>query len=213
MSAPQTFSPFERLPAEMQTKIWEKAIEDEHDDRVVPLTYRTGYVILTDRVKQASKFFHTCPGSREAALSMYDLEVPVMKNGKPATVRLSTKLDIFVISPWGFTMGINAAGDLLFQRSTSCLTLSSLAKMERIMEHRIALDGPDSPARPIFNRALFRSVKVCYLRIDHQKPTIQGLTSQIAGGPRAQMDLLINYTNPAMYRELVADDNFEETDQ
>lgn len=214
MSALPTFTPFGRLPAELQTKIWEEAIQDEHDDRVVPLTYRTGYVILTDQVmKQSSKFFRACPGSREAAKSMYDLEVPVMKNGKPATIRLSTKLDIFVVSPWSYTMGINTTSNPLLQRSSSSLTLESLTKMERVMEHRIALDGPDSPAHPTFNRALFRSVKICYLRIDHQKPTAQGLPSQLSNGPRAQMDLLINHTNPATYRELIADNNFETTDQ
>ncbi|KAK8128721.1 hypothetical protein PG984_009829 [Apiospora sp. TS-2023a] len=215
MSAPQTFSQFVNLPAELQTKIWEQAIKDEHDDRVVPLTYRTGYVILTDQVKyQASKFLRVSFDSQEAAMSVYNLEVPVIKNGEPGIVRLSTKLEIFVISPWSYTMGISTAGNALFQRSTTPLSLDSLNKMERVVEHRIALDGPVSHARPLFNRATFRSVKVCYLRIDNQKPTTQGLASQIGGGGApTQMDLLINNTKPVMYRELSAQNGFEETDQ
>ncbi|KAK8060612.1 hypothetical protein PG996_010542 [Apiospora saccharicola] len=88
MSAPQTFSRFGDLPAELQTKIWEQAIKDEHDDRVVPLTYRTGYVILTDQVKyQASKFLRVSFDSQETATSVYNLEVPVIKNGEPGIAR------------------------------------------------------------------------------------------------------------------------------
>ncbi|KAK8052519.1 hypothetical protein PG993_003904 [Apiospora rasikravindrae] len=211
MSSLSTFPQFAKLPNELQIEIWKQAITDEHNDRVVALTYRQGHVILTDELmNKLSKFFSICYLSRHTVKKLYDVALPVLKQSGPGVVHLSTKLDIFLISPWAFTMGINIATNALFQPSSARLQPATLQKMKRVMEHQLDLGDLIYHPRPQLGRALFRSVKVCYLRQDHQRPTTRRLAAQIGGGPYTQMDLLRHYTNPDMYEKRTAEDDFEE---
>ncbi|KAK8080870.1 hypothetical protein PG997_008688 [Apiospora hydei] len=205
MPSPSTFSPFPRLPKELQIQILEDAIEEDNGDRVVALTYQTGHVILTQELlNNISKFFSVCKLSRDVAESMYNVKIPT-KNNKRGVVHLSTKMDIFFISPWAFTLGINinANGGALFPRSDTQLGLATLRKMKHIMEHRVNLGGPIASARrPLFNRSLFRSAKVCYFQVDRQRPMTQSLAAQTGHGPYTTMDLLTHYMKPKLYVEL-----------
>ncbi|KAK7955923.1 uncharacterized protein PG986_005145 [Apiospora aurea] len=214
MSTLSSFPLFAKLPNELQIEIWKQAIKDEHNDRVVALTFRQGHVILTDELmNKLSKFFSICYFSRDTAKKLYDVALPVLKQSGPGVVHLSTKLDIFLISPWAYTLGINIAGNALFQQSHARLQLATLQKMERVMEHQLDLGDLVYHPRPRFGRSVFRSVKVCYFRMDHQRPTTHRLAAQIGGGPYTRMDLLLHYMNPDLYKELTAENDLEERDE
>ncbi|KAK8042919.1 hypothetical protein PG994_013402 [Apiospora phragmitis] len=210
MSALSTFSPFSRLPTELQVKIWERAMANEHNDRVILLTHTSGHVMLTqDLLNTIPKFFTVCKTSRDTAKSVYDVRLPVVKNTyKLGAIPLSTRLDIFIISPWSFRVGIDpVANSAPFQRSDARLDHDVLAKMERAMQHRFALDGPTVHDRPLFRRSVFRSVKVCYLQVDHQSSAPQSIATQPGGRHVTPIDFWIHYMDPAMYRELTVEND------
>ncbi|KAK8080872.1 hypothetical protein PG997_008690 [Apiospora hydei] len=104
------------MPMEVQQMIWTEAIVSDHVDRVVPVLYGSNKIVLRSDITTLSKYFHLSPASRAAAQRVYDLQLPIVKDGKPGYVRLSSSLDIFFISAWGYTLGINAFSPL-FQLS------------------------------------------------------------------------------------------------
>ncbi|KAK8052517.1 hypothetical protein PG993_003902 [Apiospora rasikravindrae] len=203
MAALDHFHKLGEMPSELQVMIWKEAILDDCQDRVVPLLHNTNRVVLTSAIANLPKYFSLSSASRAAAESVYNLQVPFTnKNGKKGYVRLSTALDIFFVSPWGFTLGINVFKSSLFQLSTMPLPANALARLERVMEHHLDLTDLVYHVDPTFDRAVFSSANVCYIRLGYQRPTVRGL-SQFFSGPRPHtaVDLLEYCSNPAFYEE------------
>ncbi|KAK8128722.1 hypothetical protein PG984_009830 [Apiospora sp. TS-2023a] len=205
MSTLGQFGKFPELPYELQVKVWKEAIIADYTDRVVPVLHNTKRVVLPGNLMGPdSKFFSISESSSEAAEAIYDLSVLAHDNGSGEfqVVRLSTSLDIFFVSAWGFTLGIDTSGGS-FPMSVAPIPHNALAKVERVMEHYLDLGDLVHNVMPTFNRSLFQAVKVCYLRLDHEKPTPQILANLIGGGPYTQADVLAHYTNPAIYEEVI----------
>ncbi|KAK7958016.1 hypothetical protein PG988_012864 [Apiospora saccharicola] len=132
---------FSDLPREVQLMVFKEAIVADYTDRVVPVLGSNKRVVLTSRLTNPiSKYFRICSSSREAAQLIYDVPMSATtSDGKTREARLSTALDIFLVSAWGFTLGINVFGGL-FQMSDEPLPVSALAKVERVMEHSFIAD-------------------------------------------------------------------------
>lgn len=117
-----TFTLFEELPVELQMEIYQEAIIEEHNSRVVPVLNSTKRVVLTPDVMRDSKFFSLCKVAQNVAKSIYDCELQVTQNKVLKTIHLSTKRDIFLVGPWQYTIGINLnSGKQLSVFILSCL--------------------------------------------------------------------------------------------
>ncbi|KAK8042920.1 hypothetical protein PG994_013403 [Apiospora phragmitis] len=213
MSTLQHFPKLTQLPKELQRMVWKEAILADYVDRVVAVLHNSKQIVLTSDLSTPSKFLSLCQASRSAAESYYDVKLPAINSGIPGVVGLSTTLDVFFISAWGFTLGINVFGGL-FEISATPLPSEELAKVERVMEHHLDLEDMIYQVEPAFDRAVFQSVRVCYLRLDHQRPILASLASQSTGpGPHTRVDLLDYCTNPSWYEEhVVTEVNEEETE-
>ncbi|KAI0007400.1 hypothetical protein F4779DRAFT_619645 [Xylariaceae sp. FL0662B] len=64
-----SFTLFSKLPVELQLCIWDKALEDESDNRIVPFDYHERRVLPTASL--VSPLLSTCALSRRAALSYF----------------------------------------------------------------------------------------------------------------------------------------------
>ncbi|KAK7926836.1 hypothetical protein PG985_003834 [Apiospora marii] len=217
MSTPSHPAGFSALPRELQIMVWEEAIVAEYADRVVPVLRSTQRVVLTAILTgPVSKYFHLCSSSREAAQLTYNLPMlAVRPDGEFREARLSTALDIFLVSPWQYTLGINA-NSWPFQQSIDAIHPNKLSKIKQVMEHHLDLTDLIYHVDPTFDRALFQSVKVCFIRLDHQRPTIASLAGQLSGpGPHTGADLLEYCTQPSRYddRAITEEVDGEEMDQ
>ncbi|KAK8052518.1 hypothetical protein PG993_003903 [Apiospora rasikravindrae] len=189
------------MPMELQQMIWTEAILADYTDRVIPVLYGSNQIVLRNDTMVLPEFFRYSQASRSAAQRIYDLQLPVMKNGKPGYVRLSSKLDIFFVSAWGYTLGVNVRSPL-FQVSPTPLRPEALAKVERVMEHHLDLEDLVYNVDPTFDRAVFPSVNTCFIRLDHERPTLANLAGRLPGpGPHTAVDLLDYCTKPSWYEE------------
>ncbi|KAK7926833.1 hypothetical protein PG985_003831 [Apiospora marii] len=213
MASLNNFTRFEELPGEIQVKIFKEAIAQEHVTRVVPVINSTKRVVLTRDVLRDSKFIGLCKVADDVARSIYDCELQILQNNALNTIHLSSNWDIFLVSPWQFTLGINANAAMLSQ-SLSSLSPNDLSKVKKVMEHQLDMGELVYHATPNFDRIVYSSVDTCFVRVDHARPTPQTLTAQIGGGPHTQLDVLRYYTNPSIYEELtgldLAQDHQEE---
>ncbi|KAK8867638.1 hypothetical protein PGQ11_006216 [Apiospora arundinis] len=203
MSAPKSFELFPTLPYELQVMVWKEAIANEHGNRVVPLLEATKRVVLTaDVIRALPKFFGLCKTACDAVDDVYDCRLMVAHNNTTRIVRLSTALEIFLVGGWQFSLGVNAHNGN-FNHSLSALSPTLLAKVASVMEHQVDLGDLVYHPVPHFDRAIYSSAKLCYIRVDCDRPTTQDLARLLGGGPYSAADVLSHYTNPALYEERV----------
>ncbi|KAK8080871.1 hypothetical protein PG997_008689 [Apiospora hydei] len=70
------------------------------------------------------------------------------------------------------------------------------------MEHHLDLEDLVYHVNPTFNRTVFSSTNVCFIRLDHQRPTLADFAGQLPGpGPHTAVDLLNHCTKPSWYEE------------
>lgn len=204
MSTLTTFTIFKKLPVEIQMRIYKEAITEEHSVKVVPVLNSTKRVVLTQDhlMRASSKFFGLCPIADDVASSIYDCPVLIAdQDPNHRTVPFSTKLDIFLVSPWQYTLGLNINSGL-FQQSIDAIRPTALSKIKQVMEHQLDLGDLVYSPVPNFDRVAYPSVRFIYIRVDHERPTPQRLATRIGGGPYTQADLLGYYTNPSIYEEV-----------
>ncbi|KAK7955921.1 ribosomal protein L28e [Apiospora aurea] len=197
------FHKFGEMVDELQMMVWKEAILDDYVDRVVPLLHPSNQVVLTRGITTLPKFFSLTSTSRTAAKSVYNLKVPVTnKHGQDGYVRLSAALGIFFVGQWGYTLGINVFGSNLFQISTMSLPSNVLAGIKSVMEYHQDLTDLVYHVDPTFDRVVFSSVNVCYIRLGYGRPTVRGMSWLFTGPPpRTAVHLLEYCTNPAFYEE------------
>lgn len=202
MSTPTTFTRFEELPVEIQMKIYEEAIVEEHSVKVVPVINSTKRVVLTpEMMRESSKFFGLSKVDYDVAKTIYDCPLLVADQDTERTVHFSTKMDIFLVSPWQYTFGLNINSRLLHQ-SLDALKPTALLKIKRVMEHQLDLGDLVHSPLPTFDRVTYPSAQSLYIRVDHQRPTIASLAGQVTGpGPYTAVDLLNYCTRPSRYEE------------
>ncbi|KAK7955922.1 uncharacterized protein PG986_005144 [Apiospora aurea] len=217
MSTLDHFHKLQELPMESQCMVWKEVVETECAERVVPVITGSNRVVLTSDLIKPNMFLGICHASGAAAESAFDVRLRAVKNGKTGVIRLSTTRDIYFVSAWGYTLVINVFSGLFHIASTALLP-EALANVERVMEHHLDLEDLVYHVDPTFSRTTFPSVNQCFIRIDHERPTIANQARFLPGpGPHTAVDLLKHCSNPSWYEqravvEEVVDDDAETAD-
>ncbi|KAK7996716.1 chitinase [Apiospora arundinis] len=204
MSNLRSFRFFTQLPAELQLQVWEEAILADHVPRVVPLVRNTRQVVVTSELAAtlSNRFFVICHASRQAAERVYDEELLVTNRvGRVGHIRVSTRHDIFFTSAWQLTLNIHIYGPAsLFLITPSPLSRAALGRIRQVMEHHMSQMYSVTRVNPVFDRSVFSSVEVCYIRLEYQRMTVARIAALLGGpGPYTDVDLLRYYCRPCLY--------------
>ncbi|KAK8128723.1 hypothetical protein PG984_009831 [Apiospora sp. TS-2023a] len=203
MSTLAAFPRFEEFAFEIQAKIYKEAITEEHRVKVAPVVNSTKRVVLTqDHMRDLAKWFCLSQAAYDAAKSIYDCPLLVTDHqGIERVTHFSTKWDIFLVSPWQFTLGINTNSHLFLQ-SLNAIPPTTLSKIRQVVEHQLDMGDLVYNPVPSFDRVAYPSARVCYIRVDNQRPSIAALAGELPGaGPHTAADLLNYCTHPARYEE------------
>ncbi|KAK7926835.1 hypothetical protein PG985_003833 [Apiospora marii] len=202
MSSPTTFTRFEEFPNEIQSKIYEQAILEDHNAKVVPVVNSTKRVVLTQAMmRESPKFLGLSQVAYDVTKAIYDCPFLVVDRGIDRIVYFSSKLDIFLVSAWQYTLGVNINSRLLHQ-SINALKPTALLKIQHVMEHHLDLGDLVYSPVPEFDQFTYPSAQSLHIRVDHQRPTIASLAGQLNGpGPHTVADLLDYCTQPTRYEE------------
>ncbi|KAK6853703.1 hypothetical protein PG995_010515 [Apiospora arundinis] len=192
----RSFGIFTQLPTELQLQVWEEAILAEHTPRVVPLVRITRQVVVTSELARtlSNRFFVVCHASRQAAERVYDEELLVV-NRLTLNIHIYGPASLFLITP-------------------SPLSRAALGRIRQVMEHHMSQMYSVTRVNPVFDRSVFSSVEVCYIRLEYQRMTVARIAALLGGpGPYTDVDLLRYYCRPCLYerRTLPEEDTEEES--